>query len=89
MEIHFKGGDTADITRYEPEQLPTVNDTVIFDQCTEDVYANNVPFWGALKMTNFKKDIYYCFPYLRQSGCFRNHERYDIFLYREDIRRID
>lgn len=88
MEIYFKGGDTEDVSRFEPSQLPNENDTVIFDQCTEDVICNKMPSWGALKMTNFKNDIYYFFPEYHQSGCFRNEEKDMLFSY-IGIRRIE
>lgn len=91
MEIYFKGGDTEDASRFEPSQLPSLQnqDIVIFDQCTEDVICNKVPMWYGLKMTNFLADIYYNFADYHQSGVFRNEERYNLFIYRQDILRVD
>lgn len=92
MRIHFKGGDTADVSNYEPEQLPVIEDEdiVVFDQCTTDVLCNSIPNWWGLDMTNFKNKIYYQFSSEGKSGVFHNHEKNEIFicLANESIRNI-
>lgn len=89
MEIYFKGGDTQDISRFEPAQLPTMSDTVIFDQCTEDVVCNGIPMWGSLKLTNFLGTISYCIPSKQLGGTVKNSELHTIFLFMTHIKRVD
>lgn len=91
MRIYFKGGDTDDITNFNPEVLPSRDDqdVVVFDQTTTDVLCKIMPNWYGLDMTNFKADIYYQFAEFHQSGVFRNSNKYDLFSYISHIQRID
>lgn len=89
MQIYFKGGDTNDASRFEPQQLPTMDDTVIFDHCTEDVICNYLPMWGALKLTDFKNSIQYNIPSLHFSGVLRHHEVDILFSFMTHIRKVE
>jgi hypothetical protein len=91
MHLLCKGGDWKDANNFDPAQVPTSADRVILDQTTEDVIVDINATCGELQMTNFKKDIYYGIigGSIRQCGIIRNEDRYDLFLARPDIVRVD
>jgi hypothetical protein len=93
IEYYFKGGDWKDPTNFEPNGTPSKEngDMVIFNQCTDDVIVDINSNCAKLKMTDFKKDIYYGIVggSIRTCGILRNDERYDLFINRPDIERVD
>ncbi len=91
MEILCLGGDWKDSNNFIPAVVPTSADTVILDQLTQDIYCDINSSAGAINMTNFKNDIYYCIEggTIKMAGAIKNENKYDLFQARPDIQRIN
>lgn len=86
-----KGGNWNDAQNFEPNKVPTGEDMVILDNLTGDIYCDITSTCKKLKMTDFKGNIEYGIigGSIRQMGMIRNENKYDLFLARPDIERVD
>lgn len=86
-------GDDWDIPEaWDKGVCPTASDTAILDVETPmQVYVSENSVCGALNMTSFRGDIIYCLKIgdHHKVGILENKDRYDIFINRPEIKRID
>ncbi len=87
----FLGGNWNEAENFVPPQVPTNEDYVITDPSTKDMFCDIYSTCKGLKLTDFTGDIHYAIVTnsVRLIGIIRNHNKYDIFINRPDIERLD
>ena len=90
-ELLALGGVWDDAENWVPPFVPTSEDTVITDPATKDLVCSVYSTCKKLKLTDFTGDIHYAIVTgsVRLIGVVKNKNKYDIFINRPDIQRID